>query len=543
MATIAGTSGTVKETSNLTLQCPSLTSTNYTTWAIKMEAVMDAQGLWDAVEPPLGSTVDEKKSKLARAFIFQAIPEDILLQVTKKKTASEVWDYLKMRYLGEERVQKTRLHTLKSEFEALRMKDGESIDEYAGKLSGMISRHSSLGETPEDSKLVRKLFDTVPDKFIQLAASMEQYSDVDSMPFEEAIGRLKAYEDRLKSRESSSSTENTLLFSKVDNRSTQKSAGRGAHFGGSYTGGCGRGYSNDRGGRSGSRGCGYGRGRGGRWNNSFQSASGNFNRKPKDKRQEKCYNCDQMGHYAFECKGKKVETHEVNLAEKQDDESTLLLSVCGEEQTGVVLLNEENVTLQQQGIRTNANKDEWYLDNASNHMTGMKEVFAKLDESATGRVRFGDGSNVQIWGRGSSLFDCKNGGQLLVNHIYYIPALSSSIVSLGQLTEVGYSIDMQGESLSVRDERKMLILRVQRSKNRLYKINLKPTRPMCLAAHMSDETWLWHIRMGHIGFQNLEALSSKGLVEGLPPMKHPAQVCEGCVIAKQTRLPFPQEAN
>lgn len=161
MSTVATTSGVAKE-AGVSLQFPMLTSSNYTTWAIKMEAILDAQGLWESIEPEAGVAVDEKKSKLARAFIFQSIPEVILMQVAKKKTAKEVWESLKTRYLGADRVQKARLHTLKSEFEALRMKDGESIDEYAGKLSGMISKYNSLGATLEDEVLVRKLFDTVP---------------------------------------------------------------------------------------------------------------------------------------------------------------------------------------------------------------------------------------------------------------------------------------------------------------------------------------------------------------------------------------------
>ncbi|XP_076937497.1 uncharacterized protein LOC143605162 [Bidens hawaiensis] len=140
-------------------------------------------------------------NKTVHAFIFQAIPEDVLLQVAKKKTAKEIWESLKTRYVGADRVQKARLHTLKGEFESLRMKDGESIDEFTGKLSGMCSKYSSLGETLEDRTMVRKLFDSVPDRFIQLIASVEQTSDVDAMSFEEAIGRLKAYEDRLKKHE------------------------------------------------------------------------------------------------------------------------------------------------------------------------------------------------------------------------------------------------------------------------------------------------------------------------------------------------------
>ncbi|GKG14622.1 hypothetical protein Tco_0354222, partial [Tanacetum coccineum] len=108
----------------------------------------------------------------------QAIPEDILIQVAKKKIAREVWESLKTRFVSAERVQKDRLHTFKSEFEALRMKDGESIDEYVGKLSMMISKHNSIGAILNDKELVRKLFDTVTEKYIHLIASMEQYSDV-----------------------------------------------------------------------------------------------------------------------------------------------------------------------------------------------------------------------------------------------------------------------------------------------------------------------------------------------------------------------------
>lgn len=104
-----------------------------------MEAIIDAQGIWESIESQPGVVVDEKKNKSTRAFIFLAIQEDILLQMTKKKTKKEVWESLKRRYIGVDRVHKARIHTLKSDFEAPRMKDGESIDEIITKLSGMIS--------------------------------------------------------------------------------------------------------------------------------------------------------------------------------------------------------------------------------------------------------------------------------------------------------------------------------------------------------------------------------------------------------------------
>lgn len=55
-------------------------------------------------------------------------------------------------------------------------------------------------------------------------------------------------------------------------------------------------------------------------------------------------------------------------------------------------------------------RDMWYLDNgASNHMTGDLQKFRIPDEAITGRVRFGDGSTVEIKGKGMILFQCKIG--------------------------------------------------------------------------------------------------------------------------------------
>jgi hypothetical protein len=47
----------------------------------------------------------------------------------------------------------------------------------------------------------------------------------------------------------------------------------------------------------------------------------------------------------------------------------------------------------------------WYLDNgASNHMTGDLSKFKEIDHGVVGKVRFGDGSAVEIMGKGSVLF-------------------------------------------------------------------------------------------------------------------------------------------
>nr|GEX64460.1 zinc finger, CCHC-type [Tanacetum cinerariifolium] len=93
---------------------------------------------------------NEKKENTAMAMIFQTLPRDVLMQVAQYLTAKEVWDSIKVKYLGADLVQKARLQTLRSELEMLRMKPNEKVSDYGGKLSSIKAKFEGLGETLED---------------------------------------------------------------------------------------------------------------------------------------------------------------------------------------------------------------------------------------------------------------------------------------------------------------------------------------------------------------------------------------------------------
>nr|GFC31415.1 zinc finger, CCHC-type [Tanacetum cinerariifolium] len=78
------------------------------------------------------------------------------------------------------------------------MKEDKTIDTFTGKLTTLVNKAVSLGHTMEDETLVQKLLNAVPDRFLQIIASIEQYSDLITMSLDEAIGRLKTFEERLK---------------------------------------------------------------------------------------------------------------------------------------------------------------------------------------------------------------------------------------------------------------------------------------------------------------------------------------------------------
>lgn len=73
---------------------------NYIIWAATMEGLLKTQGVWE--------TVDPKNDKLARAIIFKCIPPSDYNEEEKKKTAKEVWESLKMKYLEPLLVKKAR---------------------------------------------------------------------------------------------------------------------------------------------------------------------------------------------------------------------------------------------------------------------------------------------------------------------------------------------------------------------------------------------------------------------------------------------------
>ncbi|KAM3223483.1 hypothetical protein ACQJBY_057062 [Aegilops geniculata] len=80
------------------------------------------------------------------------------------------------------------------------MADAETLDDFAGRLGGMAARYAALGSTLEDAALVKKLLDSVPNRLYSAVAGIEQFCDVDAMAFEDALGRLKAFDERLRRR-------------------------------------------------------------------------------------------------------------------------------------------------------------------------------------------------------------------------------------------------------------------------------------------------------------------------------------------------------
>ncbi|GKA08956.1 hypothetical protein Tco_0688287 [Tanacetum coccineum] len=149
-------------------QCPTLKLTNYTVWAIQTKVILEAHGLWEMIEPKENTQANEKKDKATIAFLYQVLTEEVISQVVGCETAKELWESLKKRHVGEEKVQQAR-------------KGITIIDAFTAKLNGYATKAKELGKTLDESLLI--------------------------------VGKLKAFEERIKIRKGGQvESQENLLF-------------------------------------------------------------------------------------------------------------------------------------------------------------------------------------------------------------------------------------------------------------------------------------------------------------------------------------------
>lgn len=97
---------------------------------MRMKILLKVHTVWEVVE---AEVQDNEKSNMAMALIFQSIPEALILQVGEFDTAKKVWDAIRTRHVGAERVKDARLHTLMADFDRLTVKETETIDKFVRK--------------------------------------------------------------------------------------------------------------------------------------------------------------------------------------------------------------------------------------------------------------------------------------------------------------------------------------------------------------------------------------------------------------------------
>ncbi|GJX92519.1 putative ribonuclease H-like domain-containing protein [Tanacetum coccineum] len=188
-------------------------------------------------------------------------------------------------------------------------------------------------------------------------------------------------------------------------------------------------------------------------------------------------------------------------------------------------------------------QDQGVIDSGcSRNMTGNMSYLTDYKEIDRGYVAFGGNpKGRKITGKGTI-----KTGNLDFENVYFVRELKFNLFSVSQMCDKKNSVLFNenkcivlSPNFKLIDETQVL-LRVPR-KNNMYSVDLKnivPKRGLtCLFAKAtSDESKLWHRRLGHLNFKTMNKLVKGNLVRGLPSkLFENDQTCVACQKGKQHR--------
>ncbi|KAH7571345.1 hypothetical protein JRO89_XS04G0027100 [Xanthoceras sorbifolium] len=260
----------------------------------------------------------------------------------------------------------------------LQMKNGETVTDYFARTLTVANKMRIYGEKMEDVVIIEKIFKSMTPKYNYVVYAIEESNDIDTLSIDALQSSLQVHEQRMDCYE----------MEKQALKVSQES----------YTSGRGR----DRGGFR-------GRGKGRSLQRSYNKSS------------VECYHCHELGHFQYECPQKEKE-NKANVAETEEE---MLL---------MAYIKKKN---------DNQMSNTWYLNSGcSNHMSGNKKLFSKMDESYRDSVKLGNNSSLRVMGKRNIRIEV-NGVMHCITEVFYVPELKSNLISLGQLQEKGIMILIQ----------------------------------------------------------------------------------------------------
>ena len=78
-------------------------------------------------------------------------------------------------------------------------------------------------------------------------------------------------------------------------------------------------------------------------------------------------------------------------------------------------------------------------------------MFANLDENVKFEVTTGTDSKISVKGKGRVSVQARNGEQIIVPEVYYVPGLKCNLLSIGQLINKGYNVFFKDDMCTIRD--------------------------------------------------------------------------------------------
>lgn len=232
--------------------------------------------------------------------------------------------------------------------------------------------------------------------------------------------------------------------------------------------------------------------------------------KPKGPR---CFHCNKYGHLSKNCWYKKNKTN-----------------------------SKDNGFIAAFSATTLNDSLNWYIDSgASMHMTPHKEWLEDITPPPVTSIRIANDKVLRVESCGNvtiRLLDTHgNINKIQVRNVIYVPELSTNLISVSKMIQNGCSIQFNNDGCIIlnRNDEKVANANLI---NGMYKLNIVTENAQAMPAVTENDMYLWHQRLGHLNFKDVEKVPNCTTGVKLSPLKEDI-TCISCIEGKQNRESFP----
>ncbi|KXJ74708.1 hypothetical protein RP20_CCG013114 [Aedes albopictus] len=190
----------------------------------------------------------------------------------------------------------------------------------------------------------------------------------------------------------------------------------------------------------------------------------------------------------------------------------------------------------------------WVVDSgASRHMTNQKSLYTSFVENGTPNVVLANGTTVKSLGSGdcrlSGVSGCGGVTEITLTDVLYVPTLNSSLLSVAQLTERGFSVAFMQKGCEIANNAGKVVATGDRSGSLfILRISESAMEAQC-KQHNESCQHQWHRRFGHRDPAAVEKMVKENLCDGVVVKDCGIRLtCEPCIEGKLSRTPIPKTA-
>lgn len=167
---------------------------------------------------------------------------------------------------------------------------------------------------------------------------------------------------------------------------------------------------------------------------------------------------------------------------------------------------------------------------------GYKGKFTSLTPKDGGHVTFGNNAKGKIISIGNI-----GNGTTIIKDVLLVDGLKHNLLNISQLCDKGYNVIFDHDKYVIKNSYDSSILLVASLFENVCTCSFDDFNSQNLSClnTLSENSWLWHRRLGHASMELISNLSKKSLICGLPHLKFVKnKVCDACQLGKQARLSF-----